>query len=479
MFLTEHLQLPRYSGADMNETKNYFLCGIGGSGMLPLALILAAEGHRLAGSDRSMDQGRTAEKFDYLRSLGINLFAQDGAGVVSADQIVVRSAAVEDTVGDIVKAHSIGARVMQRADLLADLFNAAPLPIGVAGTSGKSTTTAMIGWILDCAGRDPTVMNGAVMKNYARSDALFASARVGAGGAFVSELDESDGTIALYRPRIAVLNNVALDHKSMDELRRLFSDYLSRAEMPVLNLDNAETAALAETTPGAITFGVQNQHARLVARDLRAEAWGVSFTVESRGDGVQAHVRLRTPGRHNVSNALAAIGASIAAGISLPESANALSRFEGVKRRLEIIGEKGGVTVIDDFAHNPDKIAATLRTMKDYPGRILVLFQPHGFQPLKLMRREFIETFAAELREADLLVMPQPVYFGGTTDKSVSSTEIAAGIAALGRRAIAFGSRDEAGDALLKEARSGDRILIMGARDDTLSQFATALLGRL
>src|SRR5512147_253469 len=139
--------------------KSYFFSGIGGSGMLPLALILRGKGVAVAGSDRSLDQGRLAPKFEYLRARGISLFPQDGSGVTSADQVFVRSAAVEDTVPDVVAAHRVGARDMKRAELLAELFNAAPVRIGVAGTSGKSTTTAMIAWILHRAGKDPTVMN--------------------------------------------------------------------------------------------------------------------------------------------------------------------------------------------------------------------------------------------------------------------------------------------------------------------------------
>src|SRR5262249_27137972 len=140
--------------------------------------------------------------------------------------------------------HRVGARDMKRPELLAELFNAAPVRIGVAGTSGKSTTTAMIAWLLHQASRDPTVMNGAVMKNFVTPDALFASALVGQGDAFVSEVDESDGSIAHYRPTIAVVINIALDHKSMDELRALFRDFVGKAEIGVLNLDNDETAAL-------------------------------------------------------------------------------------------------------------------------------------------------------------------------------------------------------------------------------------------
>lgn len=468
-----------YSEPVMNETKSYFLVGVGGSGMLPLAMILRAAGHRVEGSDRALDQGRTAPKFDYLRSLGVALHPQDGSGVVEAAQIVVASAAVEETVPDMVSARRVGARVLTRAALLAELFNAAPLGVGVAGTSGKSTTTGMIGWILHRAGMDPTVMNGAVMKNFASPDALFASALVGAGEAFVSELDESDGSIAMFRPRIAVLNNISLDHKTMDELRRLFGDFVAKAETAVLNLDDNETARIAARVQGAITYSLSDGAARLVAGDIRPERYGVSFSVTDKASGETARVDLKMPGRHNVSNALAAIGASLACDVSLDTAARALCDFAGVRRRMEVVGEAGGVTVIDDFGHNPDKIAATLRTLHEFPGRLLVMFQPHGYGPLNKMKAEFIDGFATHLAPDDILAMPEPVYFGGTVDRATSSADLAAGVVARGRRASAFATREECGRFLLGEARPGDRLIVMGARDDTLSVFAADLLAKL
>src|ERR1700709_1287664 len=218
------------------EDRPYFFCGIGGSGMLPLALILKARGKTVSGSDRALDQGRLAEKFDFLRANGIALFAQDGSGVTGPEVTVVTSAAVEGTIPDVQAARRVGAKLMLRAELLSQLFNEAPNAIGVAGTSGKSTTTGMIGWILFACGLVPTVMNGAVMKNFATPDAPFASALVGTSDLFVSEVDESDGSIAQYSPRVAVLNNVALDHKSMNELRELFRAFIAKSEIAILNL---------------------------------------------------------------------------------------------------------------------------------------------------------------------------------------------------------------------------------------------------
>lgn len=464
----------------MSQTKSYFMSGIGGSGMLPLALILRGKGYEVAGSDRSLDQGRLAAKFEYLKAHGIALFPQDGSGIVSADQVFVRSAAVEDTVPDVVAAKRVGATDLKRPQLLAQLFNAAPVRIGVAGTSGKSTTTAMIAWILHQLGRDPTVMNGAVMKNFVSDDALFASALVGKGDAFVSEVDESDGSIAMYEPTIAIVNNIALDHKTMDELRDLFRGFVGRAEIAVLNLDNEETAALVMSAPVRVrTYALRSGLADLHCVSIAPAPDGVTFDVLERETRESTRVHLGVPGEHNVANALAALSAARAYGLSLKEAAKALEGFAGIKRRLEVVGSAGGVTVIDDFAHNPDKIAATLATLHAFPGRLLIMFQPHGFGPLKLMREQFIDCFARNMGDDDVLIMPDPVYYGGTTDRSVTSEHIAAGVRARGREAMAFAERGACGDKLAELAEPGDRIVIMGARDDTLSVFAVELVARL
>ncbi|MBU4135681.1 MAG: UDP-N-acetylmuramate--alanine ligase [Alphaproteobacteria bacterium] len=463
----------------MNQD-DYFFCGIGGSGMLPLAMIVQARGGRIEGSDRSRDQGRTPEKFAWLEAHGVTMHPQDGSGVSRADQTVVATGAIEDTVPDIGAAKRVGARIVTRPELLSRLFNAAPTSIGVAGTSGKSTITGMIAWILHRAGREPTVMNGAVMKNFADADHPFASALIGGPDLFVSEVDESDGSIARYDPTVAVVSNISLDHKSMEELRDLFGGFTGRGAKAVLNLDNVETQALAQSLPvdKVITFALGEESATLNAHDLAPLPTGMRFSLTELG-GTPLPVVLNVPGAHNVANALAAIGAVRAIGVPLEQAVAALETFAGIRRRMEVVGTAGGVTVIDDFAHNPDKIAATLKTLHAFDGRLLILFQPHGFGPLRLMQREFIDGFAGLMREDDVLLMPEPVYFGGTTDRSVGSEDIAAGVRAAGRKAEALASREACGERLLDLARPGDRIIVMGARDDTLSVFAAGLLSRL
>lgn len=462
----------------MHKNKSYFFCGIGGSGMLPLANIVRDAGATVAGSDRALDQGRLGAKFEWLQSLGIDLFAQDGSGLISGDQILIASAAIEDSVPDVAKANALGCARMTRAELLADLFNNAPRSVAVGGTSGKSTVTGMIGWILTDAGLDPTIMNGAVMKNFVADDAPFASARVGQGDVFVSEVDESDGSIALFTPEVAVLNNVSLDHKSLEELRQLFGDFAKKAKTSVWNADDAETVALMEplALTGAISFGFSAQ-ADFRATDIVDLPLGSRFTLHAMGD--THDVALIVPGRHNIANALAAIAAATALGVTVAKAVRAIERFNGLARRFDIVGTANNITVIDDFGHNPDKIAATLATLKAFPGRIIAFFQPHGYGPIRVMGAELAGVFADMLGKDDHLILCDPVYFGGTVDKSIGSQSITDAVAASGQNAEYIRSREDCGNRMVDLAQPGDRIVIMGARDDTLSAFAADVLARL
>src|SRR5690348_8078145 len=452
-----------------------FFSGIGGSGMLPLASIVRAGGAKVAGSDRSLDAGRTPHKFDYLRSLGIQLFPQDGSGL-QPGMTLVTSAAVEATVPDVVRAKELKLAHLTRPQFLAKLLNSAQRSVAVGGTSGKSTVTGMIGWILHACHRQPTVMNGAVMKNFVTPAAPFASALVGDPELFVSEVDESDGSIALYRPEVAVLTNISLDHKEMDELRQLFAHFLNASRKAVLNLDDPETRALAATVPEdkVVGYGFDSPGADFMGKDLKLEAEGVRFAVEAEGE--RHEVRLQVPGRHNASNALAAIAATRAVGVPVADAAAALARFEGLRRRLETVGTANGVTVIDDFAHNPDKIAASLATLRAHPGRLLIMFQPHGYGPLAKMGEPLAEAFVKCMAADDRLYLPDPVYQGGTVERTRGSEWLAEQV---GTNAEHIAGRAKIADALIAEARAGDRILVMGARDDTLIDFARELVERL
>lgn len=460
----------------------FFFVGIGGSGMLPLAQILQSRGAQVAGSDRSRDQGRTLEKFAALERAGFALHPQDGSGIVSADQVMVASAAIEDSVPEIARANALGCLRLTRAELNSILFNTSGAGIAVAGTSGKSTVTGMLGWILHRAGRDPTIMNGAAMKNFARPDAPPASAVAGGRALYVSEVDESDGSIALYRPAVGVLLNVSLDHMGMDELRALFADYLVRSRIAVVNADDAEAVALLRHARQAITFGIEQPRAQIgvVPGSIAEAPTRQAALVVDRHDGSEHALRLMLPGRHNLANALAAIAGAAAAGVPVAVAVEALVDFAGLARRFDIVGTSpSGITVIDDFGHNPEKCAATLRTLKAHPGRVIAFFQPHGYGPLRQMGAEMAETFARELGPEDRTILCDPVYFGGTTDRSEGSEKVVERILAAGGRAEHVPIRADAGARIAELARPGDRIVIMGARDDSLSSFAAELLAGL
>jgi UDP-N-acetylmuramate--alanine ligase len=467
----------------MAKNKSYFFCGIGGSGMLPLANIVRDGGARVAGSDRALDQGRLAPKFEWLQSLGIDIFPQDGSGLTSGDQILIASAAVEDTVPDVARAKELGCARMTRAELLAELFNASPRSVAIGGTSGKSTVTGMIGWIMTDAGLDPTIMNGGVMKNFVSSAMPFASARVGHGnhggdGIFVSEVDESDGSIALFEPEVAILNNISLDHKSLDELRQLFGDFAGKAKHAIWNADDIETVALLApmALKGSVSFGFTDR-ADVRAVDVVDMPLASHFTLRAGGESWP--VTLQVPGRHNISNALAALAAAQALGVPIAQAIHGIERFTGLARRFDIVGIAGGITVIDDFGHNPDKTAATLATLKAFPGRIIAFFQPHGYGPIRVMGSELAAVFARHLNRDDHLILCDPVYFGGTVDRRLGSQSITDAVAAAGRQAEYIPDREECGNRIVALAMPGDRIVIMGARDDTLSGFAADVLARL
>jgi len=467
----------------VDSPRHYFVCGIGGSGMLPLAILLKGLGHRVSGSDRSHDQGRTPEKFAWIAAQGIELYPQDGSGVLGGAGIdaVVISKAVEAAVPDIAAAKAENIPILLRAEMLIKLFNGADKRIAIAGTSGKTTTTGMTGFLLKEAGLDPSVMNGGIFRNYA-ADNPYSTAFVGGGGLFVTEVDESDGAaiVARYAPDIAVLHNISLDHQPMEELRSMFAGFLAKAAIAVINADDAGVEEIAGTFQGRI---IRYSSHGAAGADLRAEDYvpepdGSRCVIVTK-DGERLKLSLRLPGRHNISNALAALAAAVAAGMELKEAVRILGRFEGIKRRMEIVGRSAsGIIVMDDFAHNPDKVAATLTTLREFDGRLLIFFQPHGYGFLKVVGKELAESFASHLAADDRLYLVEPLYLGGSADKSIGAAYLAGQITALGGHAALMPDREAVLEALCAEAKPGDRIIVMGARDDSLSAFARTILGK-
>ncbi len=470
------------NAAVFDAEKSYFFCGIGGSGMLPLAQILKGQGYEVAGSDRSRDQGRSADKFEWIESQGIALFPQDGSGITSDKQILIASAAVEDTVPEMVRAAELGCARMTRAEALSRLFNSSGYSIAIGGTSGKSTVTAMVGWMIAAQHFNPTIMNGAVMKNFVTPDNPYASAQVGRPELFVSEVDESDGSIALYKPTIGVLLNVSLDHKSMEELRSLFADFLNTSAARVVNYDSPEVRQLTDGMDQITSFGIEAQASDITVEpgSIQQNSFGIAADIVEKGVEGTHRLNLAMPGMHNLSNALAALAVAKAASIPLADAVGALNDFDGLARRYDVIGvTEKNITIIDDFGHNPEKCAATLRTLKATEGRVIAFFQPHGYGPLRQMGDELADTFVRELDEGDVVIMCDPVYYGGTVDRSEGTERIITQIVSNGRRAEYLAKRESCGLRIVDIAEPEDRIVVMGARDDTLTDFAKSLMERL
>ena len=282
-----------------------------------------------------------------------------------------------------------------------------------------------------------------------------------------------------------MLNNISLDHKSMEELRVLFGDFLNRSKFIAVNFDDPEIVKLAQGHPDTDSFAFDNPAAtlRIPRETIAATPTGISGQLFGIGYGdnlAPLEVRLNVPGEHNLMNALAAITGAYAMSINPCASVAALATFAGLARRFDIVGTSpSGITVIDDFGHNPEKVAATLATLRAHPGRIIAFFQPHGFGPLKQMGRELAQVFAERLEPDDCTILCDPVYFGGTADRSVASGNVVEWIETAGGCAEHIPDRSACGERIVELARPGDRIVVMGARDDTLRTFARGILERL
>lgn len=438
--------------------------GVAGSGMSALAQFHAMGGGEASGSDRSFDRGQAAALRRQLEALKIRILPQDGSGLESNPDAVICSTAIEDDNPEFAAARRLGVPIIHRADELARYVEDART-IAVAGTSGKSTVAAMIFEILASAGRDPSVVTGGGLRCL-EAKGLVGNAWRGGSELLVVEADESDGTLVRYKPWLGVLLNVDKDHKEVPELVRMFSEFKGRCGRFVVQAASPGLEGLAE---GAATFGI-TPGAQLRGEGVRLSPEGSSFTVR----GVE--FALPAPGRHNVENALAAIAAAQLVGVTLQACAAALKEFRGVARRFEEIGRVRGVTVIDDFAHNPAKVRAAIAAAKLRAGRVLAVFQPHGYAPTRFNRQEFIDSFVESLGPADVLWLPEIYYAGGTAQKTISAKDLAEPVRARGKDARFAERRGEIPAQVAAEAREGDVVLSMGARDPSLGEFARSLL---
>ena len=445
--------------------------GVAGSGMSALAQFVAMRGGHASGSDRSFDRGQRAEARAQLEALGVGIQAQDGTGVAGDCAALVVSTAVEEDTPDVAAARRLGVPVLHRSELLAHLV-ARHRTVAVTGTSGKSTTVAMLFELLHGAGRAPSVITGGELVALQRQG-LWGNASVGASELLIIEADESDGSVVRYHPAIGVLLNLQRDHKEMAAVAEMFCTFRAQVrEAAVVG----EAENLRGFAVGATVFGFA-EGVGLRAEAVQLGAEGSTFTV----NGVA--FRLPVPGRHNIENALAAIAACAALGLALAELVEPLAGFQGVARRFQVLGSARGITVVDDFGHNPAKVAASIRAahlrVGTSGGRVLAVFQPHGFGPLKFLRADFVEAFSAELAKVDRLWFLEVFYAGGTAAREISSADVIADLAALGTAAQCAPSRAALVEQLATEARPGDLVLVMGARDPSLTELAKAILERL
>ncbi|MBU4198366.1 MAG: hypothetical protein KKG09_09095 [Verrucomicrobia bacterium] len=425
------------------------LVGVAGVGMSALAQVLLAQGFKVTGSDRYLDSGQELSVLDKLRRAGVGLVPQDGAGVRPDTAGVVVSTAIEPDNPDLAAARRLGVPIIHRAEMLARLARSVTT-IAVTGTAGKTTVTGMIGWVLEQMGLDPMVVNGGAVLNWMTDDAI-GNVRIGQGAIWVLEADESDRSLLQFDPDWAVITNISKDHFELDEVRRLFQEFACKVRRGVVGCYGAPPDFPDTFQP------------RLSAQGCAFDYQGVVFEITMLG-------------RHNAENALHCVRMCERLGLSLPEVSRALTTFRGIQRRLEWIGKAKGVTVIDDYAHNPAKITAAWQAVAPHFKRVIAVWRPHGFAPLALMMEELTRAFAAVIRGDDRVLIMPVYYAGGTVQATVDSVRLVERLARAGVAAEAVGGYDDLQARLLALARSDDVVLFMGARDPFLPVFALRLV---
>lgn len=440
--------------------------GVAGSGMSALAQFLAMKGLPVTGSDRSFDRGQRPQARAQLERLGIRILPQDGSGVSAAGGLVY-STAVEEEVPDFAEAKRLGVPLLHRSELLAHLVGL-HRTIAITGTSGKSTTAAMVFEILRGAGKEPSIITGGDLPSLQR-EGLWGNAWAGASELLVIEADESDGTVMRYHPAVGVVLNLQKDHKEPETVAGMFRVFRSQVREAFVV---GEAPNLAEFAEGAIVFG-QGERAKIRGEEASLTAEGSTFRVK------ETWFRLPEPGRHNLENALAAIAACRTVGVPLKDMVAPLETYQGVARRFQVLGEQHGIQVVDDFGHNPAKVAASIRTARLRANRVLAIYQPHGYAPTRFLRKDFVETFATELRPQDRFWMLEIFFAGGSALRDFSSRDLVGEIAARGTAAEFAPSREWLLERLIREARAGDLILVMGARDPSLTELARQILEKL
>ncbi|ACU09004.1 UDP-N-acetylmuramate--alanine ligase [Flavobacteriaceae bacterium 3519-10] len=450
----------------IEEFQDVFFIGIAGVGMSAVAQYLKGIGKDVSGSDRYFHPDEYNRTKDQLEAEGIKCHLQDGSGISEKTDLIVVSTAIEDTVFEVQKARELGIPIVKRSELLAAIAKSKKT-IAVGGTSGKSTTSAMLYQILLDAGFDPSIISGAGLTSIIRQGKI-GNAAVGKGEWLIIEADESDGSIIQYQPEIGLLLNIDKDHQEIDELITLFSEFKSNTNsLFVVNQSN--TLAKSLSANAANDFGFEDANAGYSAENFKQD--GLLMTFELRGQ----KFKMNSLGRHSVENAAAAIAVAHQIGVDLNTSAESLAKYEGIYRRHQILGQKNGVWVIDDYAHNPAKCAASIRACQPLADKVIAWFQPHGYGPTRFLRNDFVEEIAEALRQQDEIWMSEIFYAGGTAVKDISANDLVEDIRMKGKNASFVEDRNNLLEALRPKLTPGTVLLLMGARDPGLEEFCTNL----
>jgi UDP-N-acetylmuramate--alanine ligase len=430
--------------------------GIFGSGMSALAQYLRFQGILVTGSDRFHACEDTTAIRQALEGLGCMIAPQDGSGITEDTDMVCISTAIEESNPDILAAHTRKIPIIHRSDLLAAVIET-KRTIAIAGTSGKSTVTAMIFEFLTACGKSPSLISGAALRRL-EQQGLVGNAYSGGSDLLVVEADESDGTLVKYRPEASVILNISKDHKDIEELASLFTTLASHARWTASNADDPVLAAL----PADMRYGRndsaswRSDHEELLPASVRLFK-----------NGREYHLSL--PGEHNLENLRAALCVCEHFECESGALAEAVKNYAGVARRFSVFRTLQNVLVVDDFAHNPVKIAAAVAAARGLAKRIVAVYQPHGFGPTRFLKNEYRETFRTIFQPGDSLYLLPIYYAGGTAQKDISSADIIRGLGPVPFKAQAVRDRDELLTGLAADAKPGDCVLVMGARDPSLT----------
>lgn len=452
--------------SSLGDFKNPFFIGVAGSGMSALAQYLQGISKNVSGSDRYFKEGEFNETKDKLEAEGIKCFLQDGSGITNETDLIVVSTAIEDTVFEVQKAKQLNIPIIKRSELLA-LIAESKKTIAIGGTSGKSTTTAMLFDILEYAGMNPSIISGAGLTSIIKEGKI-GNAKVGNGEWLVIEADESDGSIVYYKPEIGVLLNVDKDHKEIDTLMEIFSVFKQNSKRFVVNRSHSLAKHLSQDIQ--YDFSVdENIPSAFIAKNFIQEGLRIQFTIHDSPFTIQAI------GKHNMENATAAIAVANQIGVDLEVCAASLKNYEGIYRRSQVYGKKHGVWMIDDYAHNPVKCAASIKACQPITSKVIAWFQPHGFAPTKFLRNDFVEEIANVLRPQDEIWMSEIFYAGGTTTKDISANDLIKDLKAKGANAFFIENRNDLVSMARPHFTNDCVLLLMGARDPSLESFAATV----